>query len=193
MPVLFLASTSYHFRVSQPQRNEPQQVLVTAIQSKIHEQLERSARLIRRLPEHGLDTITPVPGAWPVATLLGHILECAAGLCAVLAAAEPEKLAHFNQLRSLPVNHCCPPSEAVERLQLYGSRIDEGFALLTDADLSRRLPTVFVPAGEPILTLLLGNLEHLINHKHQLFTYLKLMGVDVGTPDLYQFRGEQPR
>jgi hypothetical protein len=40
-----------------------------------------------------------------------------------------------------------------------------------------------------VATLLLGNLEHLINHKHQLFLYLKLMGVPVGTPDLYQFRG----
>ena len=50
------------------------------------------------------------------------------------------------------------------------------------------MPTVFVPQGESILTLLLGNLEHLINHKHQLFTYLKQMGVPVATPDLYRFR-----
>lgn len=68
------------------------------------------------------------------------------------------------------------------------AHIDEGFALLEDQDLSRRLPTVFVRSGEPILTLLLGNLEHLINHKHQLFTYLKLMGIDVRTRDLYRFR-----
>jgi len=40
-----------------------------------------------------------------------------------------------------------------------------------------------------VLTLLLGNLEHLINHKHQLFSYLKQMGVPVATPDLYQLRG----
>ncbi len=42
--------------------------------------------------------------------------------------------------------------------------------------------------ANPIATLLLGNLEHLINHKHQLFTYLKQMGVPVATPDLYRFR-----
>jgi len=50
------------------------------------------------------------------------------------------------------------------------------------------LSTVFVKEGETLLTLLLGNLEHLINHKHQLFTYLKLLGVAVTSQDLYHFR-----
>ena len=165
------------------------QPLVAAVLVKIHEQLERTGHLIRRLPDDRLDWTAPLDGAWPAGLLVGHLLECVAGICAVLAAAEPERLAHFEELRELPVNHCCPPDEAVNRLRLYGAHIDEGFALLTDADLGRRLPTVFVQAGESILTLLLGNLEHLINHKHQLFTYLKLMGVGVDSGDLYQFRG----
>jgi hypothetical protein len=109
-----------------------------------------------------------------------------AGFCAVLAAAEPNRLAHFLALRELPVS---PAEEAAARIAIYGAHIEEGFGLLTDADLARRLPTVFVAQGELLLTLLLGNLEHLINHKHQLFTYLKLMGVSVATPDLYRFRG----
>ena len=164
------------------------QPLVAAVLVKIHEQLERTGHLIRRLPDDRLDW-TPLDGAWPACLLVGHLLDCVAGICAVLAAAKPERLAHFAELRELRVNHCCPPDEAVNRLWLYGAHIDEGFALLTDADLGRRLPTVFVQAGESILTLLLGNLEHLINHKHQLFTYLKLMGVGVDSGDLYQFRG----
>ena len=72
------------------------------------------------------------------------------------------------------------------------SKIDEQIErtdhLVADADLSRRVRTVFVSDGEPILTLLLGNLEHLINHKHQLFTYLKMMGAEVDSQDLYRFR-----
>jgi len=80
------------------------------------------------------------------------------------------------------------PEEIVERIAIYRAHIEEGFALLTDADLARRIPTIFVAQDEPVLTLLLGNLEHLINHKHQLFTYLKHMGVPVATPDLYRFR-----
>jgi hypothetical protein len=167
-----------------------EQPLVAAVLAKIHEQLELTRHLIRRLPDGRLDWTPPMPGACPLGLLVGHLLESVAGICAVLAAAEPEQLAHFDELRKLPVNHRCRPDEAIDRVRIYGAHIDQGFALLTDADLSRRLPTVFVEVGEPILTLLLGNLEHLINHKHQLFIYLKLMSVDVDSRDLYQFRGK---
>ena len=88
------------------------------------------------------------------------------------------------------MNHACSRVEALDGIALYRARIDEGFELLRDVDLGRVLPTVFTGRGETILTLLLGNLEHLINHKHQLFTYLKEMGVDVHSRDLYRFRGE---
>jgi hypothetical protein len=56
----------------------------------------------------------------------------------------------------------------------------------------RAIPTVFVPSGEAVLTLLLGNLEHVTNHKHQLFLYLKMLGVSVTTADLYAWRGPRP-
>jgi hypothetical protein len=88
------------------------------------------------------------------------------------------------------VNQHCSPGEARSRIAIYRTHLDEGFALLEDADLRRQVPTVFVKPGEPVLTLLLGNLEHLINHKHQLFMYLKLMGVGVDSRDLYCFRQE---
>lgn len=60
----------------------------------------------------------------------------------------------------------------------------------SDKLLARPIPTVFVPSGEAVLTVLLGNLEHLLNHKHQLFFYLKLLGVVVTTRDLYRLRKE---
>src|ERR1019366_7723541 len=150
--------------------------LCAALLDKIGEQIERTGHLIGLVPAGQLDW-RPQPGNWTMRELLGHLLDCMSGFCAVLAAAEPERLAHVAKLRELP-----------PAIEIYRAHIEEGFALLTDADLARRVPTVFVAQGEPILTLLLGNLEHLINHKHQLFTYLKQMGVPVGTPDLYRFR-----
>src|ERR1035438_1707203 len=167
-----------------------EQPVCACLWSKIDEQIERTAHLIGVLPAGSLEFVPPIPGCWPAGVLLGHLLECMAGICAGLFAAEPERLRHFQQLREFSVNHGCGKDEARERIAVYRARIEEGFSLLRDADLSRRLRTVFVSHGEPVLTLLLGNLEHLINHKHQLFTYLRMMGVVVDSRDLYRFRGE---
>ena len=154
----------------------PDAPLCRALLDKISEQIERTRHLIALVPAERLDW-RPQPGDWTTADLLGHLLDCISGICAVLAAAEPERLAHFAKLREMPTT-----------IEIFHAHIEEGFALLTDADLARCVPTVFVPEGESILTVLLGNLEHLINHKHQVFTYLKQMGVPVATPDLYRFR-----
>jgi len=166
------------------------QPVCQAFLTKLHEQMELTDGLIGRLPEDRLDWTPAIPGAWAAADLLGHILECLSGFCAVLYTCEPQQLAHFRHLREAPVNHRCGREEARERIAIYRTHIDEGFALLRETDLSRNVQTLFVPQGELLATLLLGNLEHLINHKHQLFMYLKLMGVSVGTSDLYRFRGE---
>lgn len=163
--------------------------LCESVLAKTREQIEITGRLILLLPHDRVDWIPPIPGAWPVGMLLGHLLDCVSGFCAVLHAFEPRRLAHLSTLRELPVNHRCAPAEAAERIATYSAHIDQGFTLLRDADLGRPVPTVFVEKGEPLLTLFLGNLEHLINHKHQLFTYLKLMGVGVGSEHLYRYRG----
>jgi hypothetical protein len=164
--------------------------LCAALLAKIEEQIERTGHLIAAVPENRLDWAPDFPGAWPVGMLLGHLLECLAGICAVLWSAAPERLEHFTGLRNQPVNHHCAAGEARRRIGIYAARIGEGFAAIGDQDLGRLLPTVFVSEGESVATLLLGNLEHLINHKHQLFTYLKLMGESVSSRDLYRFRGE---
>src|SRR5262245_26999338 len=127
-----------------------------------------------------------------IGDLLGHLLDCMAGFCALLYSINSQQLAHFGELRNLAVNHFCGVDEARTRMREYMSHIEEGFAVLEDADLGKLLPTVFVPEGEPILTLLLGNLEHLINHKYQLFMYLRLLGVPVGTGQLYRIRSGEP-
>jgi len=165
------------------------QPLVAALFAKVQEQVELLEALVGKLPDTPLTWTPPVANAWTTAQLLGHILDCLAGMCAVLFAAHPDSLEHFGVLRDLPVNHSCGREEALSRLRQYGVSLAEGFAVLTDVDLSHAIPTVFVPAGETVLSLVLGNLEHLINHKHELFTHVKLMGIAVGTPDLYRFRG----
>ncbi len=164
------------------------QPLCGALFGKVHEQVELIDELIERLPEGQPDWRLPGRDGWNTGRLLGHLLDCLAGMCAALYAAKPESLAHFRTLRELPVNHCCGREEAQGRIRQYGRAIAEGFSSLTDADLARSIPTVFAPAGETLMTLILGNLEHIINHKHELFTHLKRNGAAVGTRDLYRFR-----
>jgi hypothetical protein len=156
---------------------------------KLREQVEAAERLLALVPDKHLDWRPPwgSGGLRPrsLGELLGHLLECLAGFCAALHALHPGRLAHFERLRELPVNHRCEPDEARRRLHLYVAHLDEGFALVTDQDLARRLPTVFAPDPEAFLTILLANLEHLISHKHELFVYLKLLDIPIGTRELY--------
>ncbi len=165
--------------------------LATLVLAKLTDQVERLEHLLNLIPPDKLAWHPPVPSpAFALNEVLGHLLECLAGVCATLHAVYPKDLAHFAHLRALPVNHPCLIDEARQRMREYMRHIGEGFRLLTDQDLARPIPTVFVPGGEAVLTVLLGNLEHLINHKHQLFFYLKLLGVPVTTRDLYRWREE---
>jgi hypothetical protein len=166
----------------------PDNIVVESIWLKVNEQIERTEHLIQLIPPERMPW-HPQPGSSDVGHLLGHLLECLAGFCAVFHAAFPRELADILELRALPVNHFCTCDEALSRISTYAAKIEEGFALCGDKDLRRMIPTVFA-AAESLATLLLGNLEHLVNHKYQLFMYLKLLGVPVTTKDLYRWRQE---
>jgi hypothetical protein len=166
---------------------------VNSLESKVSETIERTDHLVSMVPVDRLTWRPEVPNEQPAASdlghLLGHLLDCLAGFCAALHAAYPSELAEFASLRPLPVNHFCLPEDARKQIKMYAAHIGRGFQQTTDTDLTRRIPTLFVPEGETLLSLLLGNLEHLINHKYQLFFYLKLAGVAVNSKDIYAWRG----
>jgi len=166
--------------------------ITESLHDKIQESIDRTTHLVTLVPESSL-SFHPVSHAHgvvftDVGHLLGHLLDCLSGFCAAFLAMFPEQLDSFQSLREQPVNHSCSPGEAILRIQRYGDHIRAGFALCSDETLARPLKTVFVPQGESFATILLGNLEHLLNHKHQLFFYLKLLGIPVGTADLYALR-----
>jgi uncharacterized damage-inducible protein DinB len=156
--------------------------LCASLFSKISEQIELSSGLARLAPAGKEDWRPPAADharpLWTMAELLNHLDDCMAGFLAVLLRLRPAELAHFANYRGQR-----------EAFETYRREIQTAFQLLTDADLASTIPTIFVPQGEPALTLLLGNLEHLVNHKQQLFLYLRMLGVPVGTPDLYRLRG----
>lgn len=156
-----------------------------ALHEKISEQIERTEHLMQAVPETALDWAPPIERPWTTAQLLGHLVACVSGFSAVLHRAEPERLGHLLELRSL-----LPATGVVEireRFSVFARHIDRGFDVVEDTTLAKVVSTVFVPEGQPLLTLFLNNLEHLINHKHQLFMYLRWLGVNVTSEDLYRF------
>ena len=169
--------------------DRPPERLPDLLLRKIEEQAERIQHLLSLAPTLPPGWTPPIAGARPIEWLYGHLLECLAGFCAVCYAAYPDELSHVLELRNEQLNRTCSREIALERLPVFLSMVRDGIAAVRHEDLARPVPTVFVPEGEALLTLLLGNLEHMINHKYQLLTYLKLAGVTVGTPDIYRFRG----
>lgn len=182
-------------RRSKPRNAGHANKIAIAVREKILEGIERTIHLIGLVPSDRLDWFPTTSSfssgrSLALGHLLGHLLDSAAGFCAVLFAAYPLKLKEFAALRDLQVNHSCQPSEAVTRLREYSAFISRGFEYCNDKDLGRAVPTIFVPSGEPLITLLLGNFEHLSNHKYQLFFYLRQFGVRVDSSDLYRFRDD---
>ena len=163
--------------------------------AKILEEIGQADHLVSLVPEDSLDwhPLLPdnglgSPEPFELSRLLAHLAECLAGFCAVLYALRPDQFAHLLALRKQKLTARCGIQQARERIRIYREHIEQSFLSLVDADLSEVLPTVFVARGEAVLTLLLGNLEHLQNHKFQLYFYLKLLGVGVTSRDLYKFR-----
>ncbi|HTZ53086.1 MAG TPA: hypothetical protein VMF68_15565, partial [Spirochaetia bacterium] len=63
-----------------------------AFLAKVDHQVERVEHLLALVPADRLDWTPPVPRAFTVSGLLGHVLDCLAGFCAVLYAANPARL-----------------------------------------------------------------------------------------------------
>ncbi len=130
--------------------------------------------------------------AFSVTRLAAHLVESYGGLTACFARLHGEKLAQFEALKD-QIAEAKSPSLAESRALIASCRIHaaEGFAATSDADLSSLIVTYFSPKGEPFLETLLSNWKHIHHHAHQLFLYLKLLGVPVSTQHLYRFKTKE--
>ena len=155
--------------------------LADLLAQRILEQLDKLDLLLARVPGDAAEW-RPAPEMFTMAELVSHLVDAAAGFGAVLSALYPKDMADIREVVSCPVRTALDARERLAQLQI---RLQTGFQRLGTGDLELRVPSVFIPAGQPVLTALLNNFEHLLNHKHQLFVYLKLLGVAVGSRDLY--------
>lgn len=164
----------------------PSRDLVIAFASKVLEEVDRIEHLAAMVHPEMFD-LSPLSG-FSFRALLKHLLDCTAGVCAALDRALPEGLPQAGVLNAVLAKPVEQTADALERFATLRFAVQTGFARLEDTDLARRISTVFVSEGEPLLTILLSNYSHLVAHKYQLFMNLKACGVPVGTRDLYVFR-----
>ncbi len=164
--------------------------IVAVLARKVDEDLVLIEEMLAMVPE-GKGEWGP---DWPSAAgeaafsmdwLERHLVETCAGLCACFVRLHGERLSHFEALKERVV-----ASEEPSRVLFAACRahVAEGFAVTTDADLSRLIVTYFSPQGEAFLETLLSNWKHVNHHAHQLFLYLKVLGVPVSTQHLYRFK-----
>jgi hypothetical protein len=163
--------------------------LCTDLQIKFEHQIERIEHLTGLVPTDKLNWVPPLINGFTFTVLLGHIMECVAGIAATLYAAKPKELAHLLELKTLTGNQRVGITAAKNSLHTFQESLRDAFSHLTDHDLARLIPTVFVSEGESVLTLMLINYEHLASHKYQLFSWLQMAGVKVESRDLYHFSG----
>jgi hypothetical protein len=93
-----------------------------------------------------------------------------------------EEMAEGMKLENLPT---CTVAEARAKLEKDQTTLREVLAGISPEDFAQRVVTVPWGAGGKLEKMALYFREHFTNHKQQLFTYLKLLGLPVDTSTLY--------
>lgn len=144
-----------------------------------------AATLIRMVPADKLDW-KPGPKFMSLGQLISHITEpLGDGLRCVITNQwpfTPEQMEEGMKLENLP---SCGVEQALERLEKDKTVLREVLDSLSDEDFaSKPVSTPWGWKGKfEVLAILFR--EHFTNHKMQLFTYLKLLGLPVNTETLY--------
>lgn len=158
--------------------------MTRVMSARIDEDLALLEELLALVPRGAEDWHPDWPGDVPFTTseLTAHLAESCGGLCACFARLHPEMTWTRAETAGLSVGR------SWRVIAAYRVQVREGLALTREEDWMRVIPTYFVPEGEPFLAVVLTNLKHVNHHVHQLFLYLKVWGVPVGTRHLYRFR-----
>ncbi len=164
----------------------PENPLVCSLAKWVDDQLDRLIHLTEAIPEGWRAKVPPLPiETFPdkrtVGELLVHLTESLDGLCGTLYNVDQTRFASLLELRQ------DDQSEVLTRFGLYRIAIAQAFESLQDEDLAVTLPSPFRAEHETVLSRVVVNLEHVVNHKHELFIALKLLGLKLGTADLYRF------
>jgi uncharacterized damage-inducible protein DinB len=140
--------------------------------------------MIRMAPADKLDW-RPMPNFMSLGQLICHMASgLGAELRVMLTGNWPtmEEMDKGMRLENLPA---CAVAEALAKLEKDKATLREVLASVSAEDFAQKVVSVPWGAKGKIEQMALYFREHFTNHKQQLFTYLKLLGLPVDTTTLY--------
>jgi hypothetical protein len=93
-----------------------------------------------------------------------------------------EEMGETMKLENLP---SCTPQEALDRLEKDKKVLRQVLDGVSEEDFTNKVVSVPWGMTDKVERIAISFLNHLSNHKMQLFTYLKLLGLPVNTETLY--------
>lgn len=142
--------------------------------------------LIQLTPENKLD-FKPKDGLMTIAQVLKHLTTClGTGLSMAINNSWPD----ITQDEMLPPAEKMPKSnsaaEALKEIDQDWELLKQEIEKITDGEFNQnKINVPWMPFPMTILELMMQSMEHLSNHRMQLFTWLKLSGEELNTGHLY--------
>lgn len=132
-------------------------------------------------------TFSPRDGLMTIAQVLKHLTTC---LGASLAPALNNSWPDIPEEEMLPPAEKMPKSdsagEAIKEFDKDWELLKEELEKITDGEFNQNKITVpWMPAPMTIVDYMMQAMEHLCNHRMQLFIWLKLSGIHLNTGHLY--------
>lgn len=138
--------------------------------------------LISQVPEDKLEWTPPGAKFMPMGALIRHLAVCPMMISIIVKNQFPDA-ASMQKMIAENDNHRATPEEAKNMLQQNLDQALKDLAALSQDDYNNL--EVVAPFGTmKMWRMLLAGSEHLINHKTQLFLYLKMLGRPVGWMNL---------
>ena len=141
-------------------------------------------KLIGMVPADKLDW-QPGPTFMSTGQVLCHLSEgVGGGLEMLLTGTWPsmKEMEEGMKLENLP---SCRPQDALDKLEKDKKTLRQVLDGLSEDDFTNKVVSVPWGWNGKLERMAIGFLEHFTNHKMQLFTYLKLLGLPVNTETLY--------
>jgi hypothetical protein len=150
--------------------------------------------LYGKIPAGSMDK-RPREGMRSTRELLNYLAYIGSGSVETYISGGWAKEENVQRMKAIRENaNAMEPEEFIERLELEKRKITDSFAAITDEDLLTKETTHPWGTKCKLIEALLNNsLKYLAAYRLQLFTYAKMYGADIGTPNAWRGVDAKPK